>query len=203
MKIIGVTGGVGAGKSKILDYLEEECGAVVYKADEVARKLQQPGQFVFREILEHFGIEILSKDGELDRAKLAEIVFSDEAELFFLNQLIHPQVKEYIMQAIETEGDLGTDLFVVEAAVLLEDHYDEICDELWYIYTSQSVRRERLKTSRGYSDEKITEMMRNQLGENEFREKCDKVIDNTGDFEDTKLQIDEALIDHEDTLYNI
>lgn len=193
MKIIGVTGGVGAGKSQILDYLEEECSAIIYKADDVARQLQQPGQFVYREILEHFGIEILTKDGELDREKLADIVFKDEAELFYLNQLIHPQVKEYIMNAIEIEGDRGTDLFVIEAALLLDDHYDTICDEMWYIYAEESVRRERLKRFRGYSDEKITEIMNAQRSDRDFREKCDRVIDNSGTFESTVTQIQYML----------
>ncbi|MDD3402644.1 MAG: dephospho-CoA kinase [Hespellia sp.] len=202
MKIIGVTGGVGSGKSQVLDYLEKECGAVVYKADEVAKKLQQPGQFVFREMLQHYGIEILTKDGELDRAKIAEIVFRDEAELFYLNQLIHPQVKEYLMQAIETQGDTGTELFVIEAALLLEDHYEEICDELWYIYTRENVRRQRLKDSRGYSDEKISEIMKNQKSEEEFRRKCGKVIDNSGAFSNTVSQLKHAL-ESEDMQYEI
>ncbi len=200
MKIIGVTGGVGSGKSKILDYLEEEYDAAVYKADEVAKRLQQPGQFVYREMLEHFGIEILKTDGELDRAKIADIVFKEEAQLFYLNQLIHPQVKEYLMRAIEIEGDRGTDLFVIEAALLLDDRYDEICDELWYIYTEESVRRERLKSSRGYTDDKISEMINNQRSEEEFRSNCTRTIDNSGMFASTISQIRNALETKQDDI---
>ena len=81
----------------------------------------------------------------------------------------------------------------LEAALLIEDHYDEICDEIWYIYTSEEVRRKRLKESRGYTDEYITNIIRKQLSEEVFREKCHVVIDNSRSVEETREQIDKRM----------
>ena len=86
-----------------------------------------------------------------------------------------------------------TKYFVVEAALLLEDHYDVICDELWYIHTDEAVRAERLKKARGYDDEKIASICANQKSPEEFRNACDVTIDNSGVFADTCRQIDEQL----------
>ena len=89
-----------------------------------------------------------------------------------LNAIVHPAVKEYIKRAIEKEREYGTPFFVIEAALLIEDKYDEICDELWYIYADEQTRIERLKLHRGYSEEKIRDLFANQLSEEEFFQHC-------------------------------
>ena len=94
MKIIGITGGVGAGKTQILEYLNNKYGATICMADEVGKKLQKKGTECFDEIVAHFGNEILDEKGELDRAKLSNIVFADRVELSVLNGIVHPRVKE-------------------------------------------------------------------------------------------------------------
>lgn len=193
MKIVGITGGVGSGKSRVLSFIEEAYKAVICQADHVAWKLQEPGEKSYCEIVAHFGLEILNDDKTINRKKLGQIVFGDEKELLILNQITHPAVKEYIKEQIECEKEKGTTLFVLEAALLLEDHYDEICDELWYIYTCEEIRRKRLKESRQYSDEKINAIMASQLSEEYFREHCQIVIDNSGNFEDTCIQIKKAM----------
>lgn len=198
MKVLGITGGVGAGKSTILDYLEEHYKARVIQADAVGRLLQQPGQECHRRIAEAFGSGILQEDGTLQRSALAEIVFQDEEKLRLLNEIVHPAVKEYIAGEIQREADRGQVPFVViEAALLLEDHYDVICDEIWYIYTDPAVRTRRLMASRGYSGAKVREIMANQLSEEEYRAGCQFVIDNSSNFvENTYEQIDKGLIEH-------
>lgn len=193
MKIIGITGGVGSGKSRVLSYIEETFSCVICQADHVAWELQRPGEDGYVKIVEHFGKEILNADGTINRSALGQIVFSDEKELFALNGIMHPAVKEEIQNRILAEKERGTELFVLEAALLIEDHYDLICDELWYVFTKETVRRERLKASRGYSDEKIDSMMATQLSEEVFRKHCKVVIDNSGDFEYTCVQIQEAI----------
>lgn len=193
MKIIGITGGVGSGKSEVLKYLENSCGAVVCQADLVAKNLQKRGTICFREMVAHFGPEILGVDGRLDRKKLAEIVFKDSKELAALNAIVHPAVKQSIFRKIRREEKKGSTLFVLEAALLLEEHYEEICDEVWYIDTNVEVRKERLKRSRGYSDEKIDDMIRAQKSREEFLSKCDRNIDNSRSFDETKEQIDQML----------
>lgn len=220
--ILGITGGVGCGKSAVLDILEKEYGACVIQADLVAHELMEPGQASYLAIVEHFGQEILAEDGRIDRRALGAIVFADEEKLALLNSLTHPAVKEEIRRriaeqlftAVDAEVmekcfSLGTsseenevskeaipshDVFIViEAALLLEDHYDEICDEIWYIYADREVRFQRLASSRGYSREKSQAMMDSQMSEGELRRRCQAVIDNSGSLEETKKQLHATL----------
>ena len=97
------------------------------------------------------------------------------------------------MQAEKERKEGRISLLVLEAALLIEEHYDEICDELWYIYTSREVRRERLKASRGYSDAGVDRIFASQLSEEQYRSHCSEVIDNNGALEETLAQIEEAL----------
>ena len=101
MKVIGITGGVGAGKTQILEYLNNRYGATVCQADEVAKKLQKKGTDCFERIVEHFGDGILDEKGELNRAGLAEIVFADKVELSVVNSIVHPLVKEEILKKLK------------------------------------------------------------------------------------------------------
>ena len=193
MKIIGITGGVGSGKSRVLSYIEEMYSCVICQADHVAWELQKPEEKGYIEIVKYFGEDILNEDKTINRAALGQIVFADKDELAVLNAIMHPAVKSDIQDKISKEKMRGTELFVLEAALLIEERYDEICDELWYIYTDENVRRDRLKLSRGYTDEKIDSMMKTQLSEEVFRKKCKVVIDNSKDFEYTCVQIQEAM----------
>ena len=196
MKIIGITGGVGSGKSMILEYLREQTfePAVVIEADRVAYELQRKGNLCYDAIVNAFGCDILDEAEEIDRYKLGSIVFQDEEQLRRLNALVHPLVKQEIVDRIRTEREKNSAAYLfIEAALLIEEHYDEICDELWYIYVSKEQRYERLRTSRGYSDEKIAQIMNNQLEEETFRRHCQVVIDNTGSKEDTFRQLREVF----------
>ena len=194
MKVIGITGGVGAGKSAILQYLKEKHKAMVIEADKVGHLLMEPGGACYYSIVEKFGSSILNGDQTINRGKLGKIVFADEALLSELNKIIHPRVKSHIVSEIAKEKAYHrTNLFVVEAALLIEDHYDVICDELWYIHTDEAVRAVRLKESRGYDDEKIADIMANQKTPEEFRAACQAVIDNSGDLTNTYEQIDRQL----------
>lgn len=189
MKVIGITGGVGAGKSEILNFIAANWNATVVEADEVGYLVMRPGKACFAPIVELFGPAILQENGTLNREEISRQVFEDKELLEKLNQIVHPAVKEYVKKAIQREQENDTDVFVVEAALLIEDKYDEICDELWYIYADEETRTERLMRNRGYSEEKIKGIFENQLSEDEFSEHCDFEIDNSGDFEETKEQI--------------
>ncbi len=193
MKVIGITGGIGSGKSRVLSYMKEKFDACICQADHVAWELQEPGQKCYAQIVEHFGKDVLNDDGTINRKKLGEIVFGDKEELLALNDIMHPAVKETIANRIQTEREKHSKYFVIEAALLLEDGYNQICDEMWYIYTDEETRRLRLKESRAYTDEKIDAIMASQLSEEVFCKECQIVIDNSGDFEDTCYQIDKAM----------
>lgn len=193
MKVIGITGGVGAGKSKVLHFLEAEYGAVVCQLDHVAFMLQRKGQPCFDEIVKEFGEEVRRPDGELDRQKLAEVVFGDQQRLGRLNAIVHPLVKEWVRRDIIEKEKEHIPLYVIEAALLPEAGYEDICGEIWYIYASEDARRKRLKSSRGYSDERISRMIESQSPDEVFRKVCQAIIDNSGPFEYTKKQIGEIL----------
>lgn len=194
MKLIGITGGVGAGKSQILSYIEGRCNCRILLADQAAHGVKEPGQPCFKRLVELLGSEILRKDGEIDKAKMAALIFSDEKLLFKVNEIIHPAVKEYILSEIRKEEQAGQiDAFFVEAALLIEDGYEQILDELWYIHADRRVRRQRLADSRGYSAEKIDQIFSSQLSEEEFRAHCKVVIDNSQSLSDTYMQVDQIL----------
>ena len=125
---------------------------------------------------------------------MAEKIFADASLLEKVNQLIHPAVKVYLLEHLEKARAAGeVELFFVEAALLIECGYGELVDEMWYIYADEQVRRERLKKARGYSEEKIENIMAKQLPEQKFRENCDFVIDNSGELADSYRQIDRKL----------
>ncbi|XCP83635.1 dephospho-CoA kinase [Roseburia hominis] len=190
---IGITGGVGSGKSRILDELKGKYGAAVYQADLIAHEVQRPGEACYREVIERFGEEILNTDGTIDRSRLGAIVFNDSGELEALNAIVHPAVNARILEDIEKEEKNGCRLFVLEAALLTDKIYHEMLDEIWYIHVEEEVRKDRLSATRGYSRERTEAMMASQPKEAVFRKSCDRVIENSGDYEQTSRQIEAAV----------
>lgn len=194
MKVIGITGGVGAGKSELLAYIKEHYNCQVMLADDIAHRVEEPGQKCYDELVALLGVDILKQDGAIDKSRMAERIFADRNILAQVNQIVHPAVKEYILQEMadrRREGKL--DFLFIEAALLIEDGYGQILDELWYIHTDTETRRDRLKSARAYSDEKIERILREQLSEEEFRRHCKVVIDNSGSLTDAYKQIDREL----------
>lgn len=185
MIVIGLTGGVGSGKSRILSILEQEYSASVIQADLLAKQLMEPGQEGYERLKTIFGTGILTEDGAINRTRLGEMMFHDPNVIETVNNAVHPLVWERIRQMID---DSGGDLVVVELALPDENHRD-IYTELWYVYTSEENRMKRLSKGRGYSREKSRSVMDNQLSEAQFRAMADVVIDNNGSLEETRRQI--------------
>ncbi len=194
--IIGITGGVGAGKSQVLNYLGENYNSRIIFSDDVANDIKKKGNTAFDDLVGLLSENILGDDGEIDRKLMAAAIFYDEDMLDKVNKILHPAVNTYIINIIEEERRKGElDFVFVEAALLIENGYKEIADELWYVYADEQTRRQRLKSSRNYSDQKITEIMGNQLDDKTFRENCDFIIDNSKSLEETYRQIDLKLGD--------
>ena len=194
MRVIGITGGVGAGKSALLSYVKEHYQCRVILADEVAHLVEEPGQECYRALVRLLGNEILNPDRTIDKKRMAEKIFTDSAVLEQVNAIVHPAVKEFILREIaQSRRKEKEDFLFVEAALLIECGYGEILDELWYIHAREDVRRSRLKAGRAYSDEKIDRILGEQLSEEEFRRYCGVVIDNSGSFAEACLQIDKKL----------
>lgn len=195
MKVIGITGGVGCGKSTVLELIENNFNAFVIKADDVGKTVLDKGTAGYKNVMELFGEEILLDSGEIDRNRLADIVFHDKKKLMVLNSIVHPLVKKTIVEEMARIRCTDRyDFFVVEAALLLEDHYEVFCDEVWYIYADEKTRKRRLVESRGYSEEKIQGIMKNQLQEEEFRKRCDRIVDNSRTEGETLNQLKKMLV---------
>ena len=196
MKTIGITGGVGSGKSAILEYFRQRCDARIILADEAAHLLEEPGQPCYNKIVQAFGSGILQEPrpgAVIDKQKLAALLFQNDEALQTVNDIVHPEVKNYILAEIEKERQEGRAYVIVEAALLLECGYLEILDEIWYVYAAAETRRKRLKESRGYSDARIDGIMASQLSEEEYRRRCHHVIDNDRSIEEAKEQVDRWL----------
>lgn len=194
MKIIGITGGVGCGKSEVIRYIMKNYKSYVIFADDVAKQLQQKGNLCYDRIVGLLGNEILAEDGEIDKAKMAAKIFSDETLLERVNGIIHPAVYSYVLEKIsEQKKKNEIDFFIIEAALLIESGYGKIVDEMWYVYAADEIRRERLKRSRGYSDEKINQIFLSQLSYEEFKNGSSFMIDNSDTMESTRKQIDNKL----------
>lgn len=194
MKVYGITGGAGTGKSEVIKMLQQNFGGCVIMSDEVARELMQKGNISYQLIVEYFGRDILMDDGEIDRKKLADHVFNNKEALEKLNSMTHPYVKDEIRKLIAEAEASGECRFVaLESAILLECGYEDICDEFWYVYTKPEIRRQRMKETRNYSDEKVDSVMRNQQPDEVFFEQCSFVIKNNTTLSDVYAQLEEKL----------
>lgn len=194
MKIIGITGGIGSGKSTVLKLLREKYQAYIVEADKVAHELMEPGQKAYEKIKEAFPETIFNADGRINRTALGNLVFQNPDWLKRLNGIVHPAVKTWILNEIgQQKQNHICKLFVIEAALLIEDGYTEICDEIWYIYAEESVRVKRLMESRGYSLDKCRAVMQNQSEEAYYRKNTSARIDNSLTFAETEKQVDALL----------
>lgn len=194
MKVIGITGGVGAGKSSLLQYVIDNYPAHVIFADEVAHRIVKPGNEAYYELITVFGSDLIKEDGFIDKQLMAKKMFENAILRKRVNEIIHPAVKREIVEEIKITREKQEYAYLfIEAALLIEDHYDLICDELWYIYADEEVRRKRLQESRNYSEEKIQNILDSQLKDEEFRKKCKVIIDNSGNLNGAYQQIAYAL----------
>ncbi len=193
-RFIGITGGVGAGKSEILKYIRQHYKCEIYLADQVAHEVKRPGTACCRKLTELLGEDIQAPDGQIDSRRMAERIFSDGVLLEKVNGIIHPAVREYLLERLErARRERSVELFFVEAALLIECGYRALADEMWYVYADEETRRRRLARSRGYSKERIDGIMSKQLTEEQFRINCDFVIDNSGALTESYAQIDRKL----------
>lgn len=194
MRVIGITGGVGSGKSALLAYIKENYNCRILLADEAAHKVKEPGQPCYQRLTKLLPKTVFDENGRINKKRMAAEIFGSGELLEAVNRIIHPAVKVYIRKEIDREREKKEiSFFFVEAALLIEDGYLNIVDEMWYVYAKEEIRRERLRLSRGYTEEKIHAIMSAQLTEEEFRRNCGTVIDNSGRFEDACRQIDAKM----------
>ena len=186
--ILGITGGAGSGKSTIVEYIETMVPTVFLHCDVIAHELMEPGGASYEVLVKEFGEGILedavnSDETEvlrpISRPKLSKAAMATEETRKRLNELTHPLVQQKVEQELlrlTSEGFRG--VAVIEAALLIEAGYKSICDSLWYVHAPLKDRIRRMKEKRGYSDEKIANILAGQLSEEEFFSNADVVIEN-------------------------
>lgn len=187
--VLGITGGVGCGKSQVLAYLGQKPHTVVYDLDTIAHKVQKPGGAAYRDLVEYFGNGILNHDGSISRESLGEIVFKDPEELELLNRIVHPKIRDCVLDLINQHPE---ELLVIEGALLIQAGYKELCSELWHIYAQIDVRRERVLSSRPYTLEKFQSIVDNQVDTKTLQKEVHRTIDNSGTIEELYKNLDRA-----------
>ncbi len=188
--VIGIFAGVGSGKSLVLDILNKDYGAYIIEADKVAHRLYTRGNSCYKSIINLMGTSILDADGAIDRVKMSGILYHDRELFGKLESIVHPMVWQEIYMEIKKVKEQYK-LVAVEAAVLPDNI--EIYDELWYIYSDLNTRIERLKSSRGYDDKKISDIIKKQPDECIYREFAHRIIKNTGDIVTLRKEIAAAM----------
>ena len=188
MLLVGLTGGIGSGKSTVGRLLAER-GAVLVDADAIVRNLQRPGEPVFARIVERFGDAVVATDGTLDRAALGAIVFRDEDARNDLNAIVHPEVMSRIAQTVDAMKDSGT-IVVLDVPLLVEIGGGEGLDLIVVVTAAEEVRLERLKRDRAMSAGDARARMAAQASEEQRGVLADVVITNDGDLEALEREVD-------------
>lgn len=187
---IGLTGGIAAGKSTVSRMLTDR-GAALVDLDQIAREVVTPGQAALRLIAERFGPEVLNADGTLNRAKLGEIVFSDEAERKALEAITHPAIRARMLERMEAfRSERPERLVVVDVPLLYESGLQSYFEQIMVVYVPRSVQLERLMKRNGLSEEEANRRIGAQMDIEEKKRMADIVIDNSGSLDETERQVD-------------
>lgn len=200
MKVIGITGGIGAGKSTVSGYLAS-LGYPVFDADEVSRGLTADGSPVVDELAETFGEEILVRKGVLSREKLAEIVFSDPDKNRKLMQIVTMKVREAGLKWIsDYRKKEKYDIIILDIPLLFETGSEDLCDAVWFITADDEVRRRRVMARDGVTAEQVERRMRSQMPEKEKAERSDEIVDNSRGVEELHRTVDALLKKYDRTI---
>ena len=188
MKVIGLTGGIGSGKSTVSQFLAE-MGAIILDADKVGREALKPGGEVWHQVVTAFGKHVITSDGDIDRQKLGEIVFGNSEARERLNQIIHPPMYDMVKAQLEKYRRQGVGVVVLEAPLLLEAGWTSLADEVWVTTASEATVLERLRERAGLSEQESLARIHSQLPSEERTRHADVVIDTDCDLDELKAKI--------------
>ena len=189
MKIIGITGNIACGKSTISNILRE-LGAYIIDADIVARQVMKSGEPAWKKVYEQFGEEYLQEDGEIDRKKLGNLVFSDTHALEKLNKIVHPIIVKAIEEQLEKLiKEANYKVIVIDAALLIETGCHRLVDEIWLVTLPYDVQLRRLMERDNLTEEEARQRIYSQMSQEKKKEYADVIIDNSKDIEYTQEQI--------------
>ena len=190
MKIIGLTGGIGSGKSTVSRLLAE-LGAVIIDADRVGHEAFTPGTELWREVVAAFGWQILAPGGDINRKKLGEIVFDDAELLSRLNQIMHPRMYAVVKDQLEEYRKCGVEVVVLEAPLLVEAAWDSLVDEVWITIAGEETILKRLQERTGLSEEESLSRIHSQLPSEERIKFADVVINTDCSLDEVKARVKE------------
>jgi dephospho-CoA kinase len=190
MKVIGLTGGIGSGKSTVSRFLAE-MGAAVVDADKLAREALENDTETKREVVTAFGRRILTPGGRIDRVKLGEIVFGSPESLAMLNRIMHPRIYDMVKASLEGYQRRGEDVVVLEAPLLMEGGWAPLVDEVWVTIASEAAVLKRLKLRAGLSGAEARARIRSQISNEERVKRADVVINNDGSLADLEVKVRE------------
>jgi dephospho-CoA kinase len=189
--VIGLTGGIGSGKSTVAALLAEH-GAHVIDADRVGHEVYRPGSEGFRRVVEAFGSGVVAPDGTIDRRALGALVFADPAALARLNAIVHPLIAAEISDRVAAARTAGAAAIVIEAAILLEAGWRALVDRLWVVSVGRERAIERVMATRGLSRAEVERRMDAQAPDAERRRAADLVIENDGSVEALRAEVEQA-----------
>lgn len=177
MKVIGITGTIGSGKSYISSLFANK-GIPVIDTDEVYHALVDTHSETTSEIAEEFGATVLNSDGSLNRGALAEIVFSDKSKLKRLNEITHSRIKEVVLERLNVFEKNGETAVVLEVPLMFESGFDKLCDEIVCVVASEQTRVQRLMSRNGFSEDEAKKRVKNQKDNDFYIEKSTKIVYN-------------------------
>ena len=193
MLIIGLTGGIGSGKSTVSEYLSKNMGLTIIDADQIARDVTRPGQETLLMLREAFGSEIINDDGTLDRRKLAGIAFQSDEKKKLLEKITHSAIREEINCRLRTSAAKHENAVVLDVPLLMESGIDGLCDTVWVVTTAKDVRIERISARDGITKEEINARINAQISDRERFARADEIIDNSGDKEALYREIERLI----------
>ncbi len=189
LKIIGVTGGIGSGKSSVSRTLRD-LGAAVVDADVLARSVTASGGKAFEELVGYFGAGIIDLNGELDRRKLAVAAFSDKNLLNALNTITHKYITEKIYDTVELLKNTGKwDMIVLDAPIPIERGFIDLADEIWVVAAEREARIRRVMERSGYTYDEAVKRIDSQMGDDEYLKLADEVLRNDGSIEELEQAV--------------
>ena len=190
MKVIGLTGGIGSGKSEVSQFLAE-LGAVILNADEVGHEAFKPDTEIWRQVVAAFGRRILTPDGNIDRKKLGEIVFGKPESLSQLNQIMYPRLYALVKAQLEEYRRQGVAVVVLEAPLLIEADWTSLVDEVWVTTAPEATVLKRLEERTGLSQAESLARIRSQLPSAERVRHADVVVNTDCDPDELKVKVKE------------
>jgi dephospho-CoA kinase len=189
MLTIGLTGGIGSGKSTVAKMLAE-LGAPSFDADKVGHEIYHPGGPAYRDVIAAFGDGIVAADGTIDRKKLGPIVFADPAQLKRLEAIVHPRMFQRMGEMVGEMRAKGVKApIVIEAAILIEAHWQPLFDEIWLVVAPREKVVQRVELERGLKPEQTEARIKAQLSDEERRKEASLVIDNGGTIEELRVKV--------------